>query len=357
MTSQSTQTQDHQDELTCTECGARLARKFDLRRHMLTHSKDVEALKYHCPYEGCKTSCLQRGNLITHMKRHSGTKDILCPHDDCTWSTGDPAALTRHRKVKHGYTPSSRAPRDKTVKKEKVTRYRPYGRVAPATELKLSFKTEEHEIALAFSEPSPASSSSSASLSSISSLSSGYMSDSSFVVSSLSPSPDASGSSSKDQLSLAMPSYQVDSQDIFGLSPVSGRTDASYAQPAFHYGESSVAGSGIPDDTDFSHFLASIASEPFFPNIPQVDATNPFFLDNASMSMPMPMPANSWSMPATTGTEWDYSATSPSNSVFSEPHTPAADDFIPDTSFMHPQFAVMAHTAPLDFNLDFSYTQ
>ncbi|KDQ23076.1 hypothetical protein PLEOSDRAFT_162898 [Pleurotus ostreatus PC15] len=94
---------------TCDVCFASLARRADLARHMRLHDNEKSRMMYRCPFDGCEFANLQKCNVDTHIRVHRGVKDRHCP--ECTFSTGDPGSLTRHRKRMHGYEPKARRPR------------------------------------------------------------------------------------------------------------------------------------------------------------------------------------------------------------------------------------------------------
>ncbi|TCD60620.1 hypothetical protein EIP91_009766 [Steccherinum ochraceum] len=131
-----TQTEQPQ-KVSCPQCGKQLARQYDLTRHMKIHASNKEELMFQCPIEGCNHATLQKGNLATHMRRHSGWKNQICREEGCDFASCDPAALTRHRKTVHGHIPLRRAARDKAVPtRSSTTRYQPYRRVIQTKELK-----------------------------------------------------------------------------------------------------------------------------------------------------------------------------------------------------------------------------
>ncbi|KAJ3848441.1 hypothetical protein EV368DRAFT_2436, partial [Lentinula lateritia] len=54
----------------------------------------------------CAYSSSQRSNFNTHYRTHTQEKSKACP--DCSFRTGDPSSLTRHRKRIHNYVPNPR---------------------------------------------------------------------------------------------------------------------------------------------------------------------------------------------------------------------------------------------------------
>ncbi|KAG1870293.1 hypothetical protein F4604DRAFT_861554 [Suillus subluteus] len=64
--------------------------------------------KHACPYDGCDYKTLQKSNVQTHIRIHTGDRSKACPHPECQFSTTDPGSLTRHRKSEHGYKPKAR---------------------------------------------------------------------------------------------------------------------------------------------------------------------------------------------------------------------------------------------------------
>ncbi|KAH7921877.1 hypothetical protein BV22DRAFT_991034, partial [Leucogyrophana mollusca] len=89
----------------CTICNKTVSRKADLPRHMRTHDVNKRALMHACPYEGCDYKTLQKSNVQTHIRTHTGERTKKCPEESCSYTTADPGSLTRHRKTIHGYEP------------------------------------------------------------------------------------------------------------------------------------------------------------------------------------------------------------------------------------------------------------
>ncbi|KAJ3872526.1 hypothetical protein F5051DRAFT_153338 [Lentinula edodes] len=99
------------DPTICDECGTKVARSGDMRRHMRKHLSAAEKLSksYACPFDGCNFKNLQKGNVDTHIRTHTKEKK-KCP--SCNFETPDPGTLTRHRKRRHEYVPEPRKPRN-----------------------------------------------------------------------------------------------------------------------------------------------------------------------------------------------------------------------------------------------------
>ncbi|KAJ4474477.1 hypothetical protein J3R30DRAFT_3736052 [Lentinula aciculospora] len=83
----------------CPQCGARTARKADMKRHQGIHT----GVRHQCPHTGCRFSSVQKTNLDTHLALHDPTKRSACP--ECEFRCKDPSSLIKHRKAKHGYIP------------------------------------------------------------------------------------------------------------------------------------------------------------------------------------------------------------------------------------------------------------
>ncbi|KAG2113974.1 hypothetical protein DEU56DRAFT_688856, partial [Suillus clintonianus] len=82
----------------CTVCHKTISRKADLPRHMRTHDDHKEALMHACPFFDCDYKTLQKSNMQTHIRTHTGERSKICPHPGCAFATTDPGSLTRHRK-------------------------------------------------------------------------------------------------------------------------------------------------------------------------------------------------------------------------------------------------------------------
>ncbi|KAJ6493917.1 hypothetical protein C8R47DRAFT_393192 [Mycena vitilis] len=83
-------------------CTKSFARAHDRHRHSLTHMTPEEREKFMlpCPYEGCDHKTLQKSNMDTHIRTHTGEKPLKCP--DCDYETGDPGSFSKHQKKRHG---------------------------------------------------------------------------------------------------------------------------------------------------------------------------------------------------------------------------------------------------------------
>ncbi|KAG1762129.1 hypothetical protein EDD22DRAFT_1029175 [Suillus occidentalis] len=92
--------------VNCPICDKAISRKADLPRHVRTHYKHNEAFMHACPFPNCAYKALQKTNLQTHIRTHTGKLSHRCPQ--CAFATTDQASLTRHRKNLHGYQPRAR---------------------------------------------------------------------------------------------------------------------------------------------------------------------------------------------------------------------------------------------------------
>lgn len=81
-------------------CNKNFTKYTDLKRHEAAHSE--HALR--CGFAGCDFVTLSKASFKIHSDRHTGKQRYSCPHD-CDFKTHHPAALTRHRKSKHGHVP------------------------------------------------------------------------------------------------------------------------------------------------------------------------------------------------------------------------------------------------------------
>ncbi|KAJ7248966.1 hypothetical protein C8J57DRAFT_1672126 [Mycena rebaudengoi] len=93
------------------DCPWSYPREIDLDRHGPQHMSVEERRKrmFACPWEGCDHRTLQKSNLLTHYLTHTGEKPLICAtiKEDgqrCTYCTGDPASMSRHRST-YGHTP------------------------------------------------------------------------------------------------------------------------------------------------------------------------------------------------------------------------------------------------------------
>ncbi|KAJ3807898.1 hypothetical protein F5876DRAFT_67738 [Lentinula aff. lateritia] len=94
----------------CRECSLVFDYPYQMRKHMQTHGHaDASQAKFRCTWDGCAYSSSQRSNFNTHYRTHTQEKSKACP--DCSFRTGDPSSLTRHRKRIHNYVPNPRKAR------------------------------------------------------------------------------------------------------------------------------------------------------------------------------------------------------------------------------------------------------
>ncbi|KAF8557169.1 hypothetical protein OG21DRAFT_1494941 [Imleria badia] len=127
---------------TFSDCDKVFSRAYELKKHTAEHENPHSV--FHCPR--CDFITLTKRSLAVHFANHTGEKDHECPdmirsgtlEHRCDYKTNDPAALTRHRKKIHGYTPRQRAApaaarKTRQKQSEKVPRRRKRSqRAAPA---------------------------------------------------------------------------------------------------------------------------------------------------------------------------------------------------------------------------------
>ncbi|KAG2068488.1 hypothetical protein BDR04DRAFT_768773 [Suillus decipiens] len=85
-------------------CKQSFAKYTELKRHEAAHS----AAAYTCTWPGCDFVTLTKYSYEIHSAKHAGEQRCVCPHDDCDYKTHNPSHLTRHRKTRHGYVPTSK---------------------------------------------------------------------------------------------------------------------------------------------------------------------------------------------------------------------------------------------------------
>ncbi|KAF9465449.1 hypothetical protein BDZ94DRAFT_1234608 [Collybia nuda] len=102
----------------CNICGKVIRYKSDMPRHNRLHTTNKAEL---CHFPGCGYQNLQKSNVVTHFRTHTGEKPKSCP--DCEYTTSDPGSLTRHRKRIHGYVPKER---NLAVNNKRSRRHAPY---------------------------------------------------------------------------------------------------------------------------------------------------------------------------------------------------------------------------------------
>ncbi|KAF8233861.1 hypothetical protein L208DRAFT_869779 [Tricholoma matsutake] len=133
----------------CAICGKVIRYKADVPRHNRLHDEHKAEMMYTCPFKGCTYENLQRSNVTTHYRTHTGEKPKSCP--DCEYTTSDPGSLTRHRKRVHGYLPKRNASTNVHNTKQS-RRHSPYLRESSAELLSMSFPKDERLDFRAFSE-------------------------------------------------------------------------------------------------------------------------------------------------------------------------------------------------------------
>ncbi|GLB41256.1 putative zinc finger, C2H2 type [Lyophyllum shimeji] len=126
----------------CEVCGAVIRYKADVPRHRRLHENT--AMMYKCPFKGCEYQNLQKSNLNTHIRTHTGEKPHACP--DCEFRTADPGSLTRHRKRTHGYVPKHNSANAKHAGTKQSRRHAPYRRRTSEESLSASSSSSLEQI-------------------------------------------------------------------------------------------------------------------------------------------------------------------------------------------------------------------
>lgn len=89
----------HTDErpFKCDECESAFKQKGDLKTHKRgVHGDDKS---FWCPDLDCDYSTYLQGNLVTHMRTHTGERPFACPVEGCTYTSATSSTM----KI-HGYT-------------------------------------------------------------------------------------------------------------------------------------------------------------------------------------------------------------------------------------------------------------
>ncbi|CAG7825247.1 unnamed protein product, partial [Allacma fusca] len=82
------------DPVYCDQCGKAFKKRFDLVRHMVSHSDEKPFACDQCPYR-----CKRNKNLRIHMRLHNDERPFLCP--TCGKTFRSSSALNHHEKS-HG---------------------------------------------------------------------------------------------------------------------------------------------------------------------------------------------------------------------------------------------------------------
>ncbi|KAG1859591.1 hypothetical protein DFJ58DRAFT_284683 [Suillus subalutaceus] len=107
-------------------CNKTFAKWTELKRHEAAHSYH----SYVCGFAGCDFVTLSKPSFRIHTDRHNGKQRYVCPQQ-CGYKTHNPAALTRHRKAKHGHVPQPRHPRRSASPTISLTSFQPQPQIQP----------------------------------------------------------------------------------------------------------------------------------------------------------------------------------------------------------------------------------
>jgi KRAB domain-containing zinc finger protein len=91
----------HQNTLVeCGICGKVFSNKANLKRHVQSHTGNVQTAKlYKCDFEGCEYSCQYQSDMTRHGAKHLSSKSLVC--NFCDFSCKRPNELKRHFKQSH----------------------------------------------------------------------------------------------------------------------------------------------------------------------------------------------------------------------------------------------------------------